>query len=348
MERQPYFEQRYADSPFSVFTVDAQLQVTWANAQALETCPFLMAPNSLQQLTDEPLCGVALRLQQGVPLALPVKGVFFELELYFLPELEDGCLTGALVQCGRRVNASVVHNRHKMLQQMQDFLVESAASAFMTIDGARGKSAGDGCVDDVLSKLYQQNLRLLRFARSCSVYNDLAYGHNACVWENLDLTHLLERLCHRVREIFKRSVHRVALELDLPQSPMITAGDAGMLSRAVTAVIRCVAETSDSVLVRLEKQQDRACIVIGGDTEADLERISPTVEICDGDHLSLTTAWMIVKAHGGSVTVQENEYRLLLPLSAEPQMTLHTAEVQYDTELDDVSVELCDYLHPFE
>ena len=345
MEQQSYFEQRYAQSPFSVFTVDEQLQVTWANAPAKEACPFLMAPNSLQQLVKEPLYSVACRLQQGAPLSLPVKGNFFELELYFLPELENGQFVGALVQCGRKVDAPVMQNRHKLLQQMQDFLVETAASGFMTINGARSGIAEDSCTAEAFSKLYHQNLRLLRFARNCSVYNDLVYGLDCRVWENFDLTDTLKRLSGRIREVLGQ---HVGLEVELPAVPVITSGDAGLLSRAVLAVIRHAAEGSDTVFLRLEKQGDGACIVIGGDEAADIERISPEIEICDGNHLSLTTAWMIVKAHGGSISAADNEYRLLLPLSTDPQLTLHAPEVQYHTDFDDVSVELCDYLHPLE
>lgn len=342
----------YERSPSAVFGVDAKLQILWANTAAEETYPFLKMPNGVSCLLEDSVYYVTSVLENNrEPVSFPCAEQYLDQLLYFVPEYDADGFSGALVHCCCTRATERIKRRHRLLLRVQDFIVESTAGSLLAISEARTDAAQPEKLGGPLDRLYAQNMRTLRFARNLAVYGDYMYGQNGSSFSTLELGELLASLAGKYREIFKG---KRKFTFSVPKAAILISGDRSRLSRALTSLVREAADESFEIRMSAELDGTQADIVISGNAPepsrwallvfgSDSEEIA----ICDGDHLGLIAAKMIVGEHGGSISLSECDrktcFHVRLPLGSNASVQLEKDTVHYHSDFNDTAVELCDF-----
>lgn len=345
----------YESLPVAVFAVDGELRVIWCNQAARNAYPPLEAPDGLEKLLREPLYTVLDRLTARREVcAFRTGSLYGEATFYVIPEYDGEVFRGALVQCVDEAARENPALRRDQLRQMQDYIVQSAAASIGMLKGLfrAGVPSETG---GTLGRLYVQNMRLLRFARSCAAYEEYTCGGDPeSGFGNLDLSALIRELG---REIAGVLLGKVGFEYLLPEEPVLLRGDARRLSEAVAAVVRDAADGAGRVTLEISASPQQVLLTVQSDAfilpEEVRRRNQPAgLTVCDGDGLGLLTAGMIFEAHGGGLRVEKTpdgrRYTVTLQAGTDPEIPFESPEPYCESGFSAVRLEFCDYLdEPF-
>jgi len=239
----------------------------------------------------------------------------------------------------------------ELVDRAGKYLGETIASNMMAIDHLAEMYLGDE-EQKLIGKLFENNLRLLRFMRLYTAFAQYKYGTEDFYPKNSDIADLLLSVCSQTREILGDSV---SLEEDIPQTPVVTVADCKNLRKCVLALLSNAVHNCDKIIrISLKKTKAGLIITVFDDgkpadkaTKDRIEKgLNGGINNIDGSGMGLAVAAMIVRAHGGQLEFvarkSGNEFKITLPERTDNTLLFSAGVPQYGERFNPAVVELCD------
>lgn len=240
----------------------------------------------------------------------------------------------------------------ELIDRAGKYLGETVSSNMMLIDRLTEICAQED-QRALVGKLFENNLRLLRFLRLYTTFALYKYGTEDFYPKNSDIRQLLLYTCRQIREVLGDTL---ILEEDILETPVVTVADSKNLKRCVLALLSNAAKNGKQ-RIRLSLKKTGAGLVIAvfddgkPADKATRERIQKGLEggvdNIDGSGMGLAVAAMIVKAHGGELKFvprkNGNEFKITLPERVDDTLLFSAGVPEYGERFDPAVVELCDF-----
>ena len=251
-------------------------------------------------------------------------------------------------------NGNMPEGYGELISRMGRFVGEKVSENFLLLDELDAQLTKGNTNRATLSKLYANNMRMLRFIRMLTAFGLYKYGQERFCPENTDVSHTVRQLCKQTQDIL-RDTH-ITVKFSAGKTRVMTVADPAKLSEALLCLIsnavRCCTDT-----VEMGAAQDAGEVVIwifdNGEPADSVtcrfihEALENGLDNCDGSGTGLVIARMIAQLHGGKLEfvprTDGNEFRITLPLRYMDEVKLQSGHMEYSTRFTPARIALCDY-----